>query len=477
MANVFPASSGSSGGLTAAEVVTIAEGLDTIAADAALAAAGNPAATTGFISAPTNTGLSSPAAVLVSLANNNNIFINGVYVGGFNLGDTYEYNAAQGDVVTSDKGVTGAYAISGGAERPVEIASAAGAGRQFFWFAFRGNPQRHIIQALALESRVRVYGPNPNVNSDGTSPDTPIQDTTLSPFDFLDFQTTSTGEYYCLADQPVVLTTTNSNLNQDQRVLQPLTNELFGYLAGAGAGDARISALFANTNVEIRTQNGLVANGVASPGSPLSLHGQDGSTINLTKFTNYAPEGAILVRADGPIAGFVGADAAGTNATTFQPFGSASQLIGLPYNIVNTNNSANDGWSFSSRYEGTVNIFRSDGTLFATRQLVRSGSLNSPAISATEQLHPAAARITTDDIEFTGTGTVLERGSYVVSNVPVNSIANLNEASGGSAADDDETHVFGITRIEDAAEIIRAADGLLRRRDVDASGVETWVKV
>ena len=86
------------------------------------------------------------------------------------------------------------YALEGGAERPVEAASAASAGRQFFWFAFRGTPQRHLVQALALESRVLVYGPNPTVNADGTSPDTPIQDTTLQSFGVLDFQTTSTGE-------------------------------------------------------------------------------------------------------------------------------------------------------------------------------------------------------------------------------------------------------------------------------------------
>lgn len=456
------------GGLTASNVVDIAEGLDIIASDAATAAAGNPGATTAFVSFPPRPEFS-PNVYLVSLADNNNIFINDVYVGGFNRGDVYTYDGSQGDKVTSDKGVSGVYSIEGGAERPVELASAANAGRQFFWFAFRSTPHRHVVQALALESRVLVYGPNPNVNADGTSPDIAIQDVTLAPFGVLDFTTPTNGEYYILATQPVVVTTTNQNGNRDQRVLAPLTNELFGYVAGDGSGDARISALFANTTVTVYTATGTVASGTASPGSPLSLHGNDGSPINLPRVTNYQEGGSLIVRADGPIAGFAGADAAGTNATTYQPLGSASQVVALPLRIDDAN-SSNDGVSFCSQYEGTVQIFQDDGTLLATRSLIRRGTLNSPATTQADQLHPADASYGSNDGDF---NAAVNRGALLISNVPINVVANLNE-SNGSAADDDETALFGISPETIKGEFREDPNGLIRRRDIDGSGVETW---
>ena len=84
------------GSVTTDAVVTIAEGLDLIASDAATAAAGDPAATTAFVSFPPRPQFS-PNVYLVSLADNNNIFVNDVYVGGFNRGDTYSYDGSQGD--------------------------------------------------------------------------------------------------------------------------------------------------------------------------------------------------------------------------------------------------------------------------------------------------------------------------------------------------------------------------------------------
>lgn len=460
----------SSGGISEDQVVAIAEGLDTIAADAFSAAQGNPAATTTFVSAPPRPEFS-PNCYCVSLADNNNFFVNDVFQGAYNRGQSFEFDAAQGDKVTSEKGHSGIYSIAGGAERPVELASAANAGRQFFWFAFRSSPQRHIVQALALTSRVRVYGPNPTVNPDGTSPDTPIQDTVLSPFSFLDFQTPSTGEYYILASQPVLVTTTNQNLGQDQRVLAPLSNEIFGHTKGTGSGDARISALFAGT-ITVYQSNGVVASANVAPGSPLSLHGNDGSPINLSTNVGYGTEGWFIVRANVPIAGFSGADAAGTNATTFQLLASASQLIGLPLRVENENNQ-NVNIAGCSEYEGNVYLYQNDGTLLLTRQITRKGTLSSPATTKAEQLHPADFNIRSNDGDFT---VNVNRGAFLIADVPVNWMANFEEGN-NSAAEDDETSVIGITPEAIKAEIREDANGLKRRRVIDGSGVETWVLV
>lgn len=456
----------SAAGVTEAQVVSIAEGLDTIARDAATALQGSPGATTTFISATPNTSFDT---VVVSLADNNNVFVNGVFVGAFNLGQVYAYTSSQGDVITSTFGHTGAYAIAGGNERTVEFASAANAGRQFFWFAFRSTPHRHFIQALALSSRVLVYGPNPNVNADGTSPDTAIQDVTLAPFGVLEFTTPTNGEYYCLATQPVVVTTTTADGAQDQRTLAPLSNLLFGYVRGTTGGDTRVSALFSNTTITVYTNDGTIATGTVSPGSPLSLHGIDGSPINLPTVAAYGTGGSLIVRADGPIAGFSGADSAGTNATTFPPLGSASQLVGMPYQCLNANTN-NVGVSFCSQFEGTVEIFQNDGTLLATRTLSRRGTLSSPAASTADQLHPADSDYKSNDGDFT---TNMNRGAYVRANVPINVVPNFEEGN-NTAADDDETNVYGITPDNIRAEIREDANGLLRRRTISSTGVETW---
>lgn len=452
-----------SAGLTEDEVVDIASGLDIIAADSMSAASGQPAATTSFVSFPPNASFN-PNVYVASLADFNNIFVNDVFVGSFNRGETHEYVGTQGDKITSEKGHSGTYSIEGGSERPVELATAAAAGRQFFWFAFRSQPHRHVVQALALSSRVRVYGPNPTVNADGTSPDTPIQDTTLAPFTFLDFTTPTNGEYYILASQPVVTTTTNQNANQDQRVLAPLTNEIFGHTAGVGAGDVRISALFSNTTVQVWQSDGSGPfTGTSSPGSPLSLQGNDGSPINLGNDDSYNQNGWLIIRADGPIAGFSGADEAGTNATTFPPLSAASQVVGLSLGVTGTDNSA--GVMVCSEHEGNVTLFQDDGTVVATRQILRRGSLTTPAPDQTTQGFPAAA-------EFVNVGT-LNRGAYLIADVPIYVVANFNEGN-NSRADDDETSCFGITPEVIKAEIREDANGIRRRRTIDGSGVETW---
>ena len=459
---------GAGAGLTADDVVVFASGLDTIAADARRAASGNPGATTTFVSFVPSTSFS-PNTIVTSLADNNNMFVNGVFVGGFNRGQAYEFDASQGDVITSERGHSGVYNLDGGAERPVELASAANAGTQFLWFSFRSNNHRHVIQTLALPARVRVFGPNPTVDLDGTSPDTPIQDVELASNEVLDFNTSANGEYYVLASQPVVISTSNQNGNQDQRSLAPLGNRLIGGVAGADGGDAVVSALYSNTTVTVRTSTGFVGTGIASPGAPLSLHGNNGSPINLPRVRSYGDGHGVLIEADGPISGFAGADESGTNATTHQLAGSVSHVVGLSLGILGEN-SQRDGVSFSSPFEGTVSIFQPDGSLAGTRQLLRRGTLNSPATTPEEQRHPADAAFRGNDPDFVD----LQRGAYLVSDVPISVVANFNEGN-GSRADDDETSAVGISPPELAPLIRRAADGLLYRAVLGSGGVETHV--
>ena len=175
------------------------------------------------------------------------------------------------------------------------------------------------------------------------------------------------------------------------------------------------------------------------------------------------------MRADGPIAGFAGADGAGGNATTFAPLSVASQVAATPL-AINDNGGREAGLAFVSEFEGRVAIYQNDGTHLATRELLRHGSLPNPATDTAHQRHPAAALYHTGEGDFTAK---LERGAYVVADVPILMIANMHEGS-NRRAEKDETPCYGITPTTIKAEIRKDAAGLLRHRAIDGSGTETW---
>jgi len=466
------------GGLTADQVVPIAGGLDFIAADAARAAAGNAAATTSFVQGTTESAFS-PNAFAVSLADNNQFYRNDVFVGGYNRGQVYAWDATSGDKLVSVKGHTGVYSIDGN-DRPVEFASAAFAARGFFWFSFRSTPHRHFVSALALESTFNVYGPNPTVDPDGTSPDTPVATFTLQPNQTSSFQTFANGEYYLRATQPVVLTTTNSDLAQDQRTVAPLSTSgvLIGHTPGTGAGEGYISALYPNTTITAYAQNGELRSAVASPGAPAALKGDFGFGDD----TDYLPSGFILFRATGPIAGFVGADSAGTNATTFYPAELGAHVVGIPMRL-RQNQSSDVNVALASIYEGTARIYGPDGGFRKTLNLVRDGTLNTGAATTiADQLHPAAARWAADAPDFTED---LLRGSYIVSDVPLYTVANLYDDGGGTDGDtatvgnhnyanDDETTLAGITPESLKIQLREDETGLPWRQRIGPSGGAPW---
>lgn len=446
--------------LNTADVVNIGQGLIDIYRDGQLAAAGQPGLTTLVVSGKPHASFS-PNAFVTSLADGCVMYVNNVFQGVFDRGQNFEWDASQGDVVLATKGGTGAYALDGGTERPVELASLAGAARQFFWYAFRQPNHRHYIQAAAMESTVRVYGPNPVLNPDCRCDETPIQEVTLQPFEVFEFTTSVDAEYYALATQPVMLTTTNNNGGTDQRVVLPLSTRLFGHTVASTGGGIFVSALFANTAVTVFMADGTIFTGTASPGSPLNLHA-------LGFESHYAASGWFIAEGSGPIALFMGADAAGNNAVTGVPVEMASQVAGMPIGL-NGAHGATDSVSWVSEFEGQIKVFQPDHTLVATVPLIRLGTVNSPAVSANDQRFPAAARLS----DHLSTATNLQRGSYAVSNVPMFQVANFNEGN-NSRADHDETACYGITPIIIAAEIREDANGLLRRRDIDAAGAETW---
>ncbi|MEM7524311.1 MAG: hypothetical protein AAF360_11230 [Pseudomonadota bacterium] len=452
------------GGSDPAQTVIIAEGLDLIAADAARAAIGDGGATTTFVQA------GATQANAVSLADNNQFFLNDAFVGAFNRGGLYSWSPSTGDKLVSVKGHSGAYGLDTGSDRPVEMASAAFASRQFFWFSFRSAPHRHYVSALALASDYAVYGPNPNVNADGSSPDTPLLTGSLAAFETATFTTPTNGEYYLLATQPVVMTTTNSNTAQDQRSLPPLSTsgQLIGHTPGAGSGNGYISALYANTNVTIRARDGQVGVGVLSPGSPLSL---TAAGFNASADQDYAPDGFLLITADGPIAGFVGADSSGTNATSFYPVEVCSQVLGIPIEISDIN-SGNAGIAVGSPYEGTARIYTPAGALQYTISLTRGASLNPGAATVADQLFPAAGRLNTSDAGFTST---IAAGSIIIADVPIYPVANF-ESNGTPSASSDETTLIGITPNRYRTQLREDSSGLLWRASIDASGALTYVR-
>jgi len=65
-------------------------------------------------------------------------------------------------------------------------------------------------------------------------------------------------------------------------------------------------------------------------------------------------------------------------------------------------------------------------------------------------------------------------GGWVQTNVPAVCVMNFMDSTIHTADNGDETMIPGVTPDEIRAEIVKDANGLFRRRDISATGIETW---
>ena len=382
-----------------------------------------------------------------------------------------------GAVITSTQGVCGASGLDNGGINvgPMPLAPEGFAARQFFVNAFRlsnvpgsGNGEgRVFVAAGAVPATVTLY------NGAGTTVvDGPYE---LDSFGYQVLITDADAEFQVVASQPVFCAIGASfgfnAKNADLRLVPPLATELIGYNS-----NARVSALYDNTEVFAYRQNGTVSRWVISPGSPASIYtgtDADGGP-NAGNTGDYAPAGALILRATGPISALTGADGSGIDATCFFPMSALSQKV--PLALGNSGSDADDdanSIAFASPYEGTVTVYNQDGTVFGTTTMVRS---TTPPTTAAQQLHPAAGVIS---IRAATTGAF--SGGWAESDVPFycvhNSEDNQNQFTGGMATEHDEVVMFGVTPEDTRAEIRKDANGMKRKRVIDGTGSESWTLV
>jgi len=372
-----------------------------------------------------------------------------------------------GSIITSTKGITGASGCIGSSGvSPMPLAPGGFAGKQFYCFAFRNsngggsNEGRVFVANASAKSTVGLY-------SSGAL----VEEVNIEPNGYYAFATNNNLEFEIRATQPVfcAIGASIGVGEYDLRLVPPLSTTLIGWNR-----NARLSALYPNTEVFIYRQNGDVRRYIVNPGSPISIYttnDADGSG-NAGNTAQYAADGCLILQANGPISCFSGADGSGLEATAFYPLDSLGQIVPLPLGFDGTENRADrQGITVASDLEGTAIVYNSNGSVYATLNLVRGGTAASPVTNTDQQRHPAAATIV-------GTANGVFSGGWVEADVPIyvvfNSENNQTVITDGISTDDDEIVFIGSTDNDTRSEIRKDLNGFRRLRVIDASGNETW---
>ena len=352
-----------------------------------------------------------------------------------------------GTIFRSTKGITG---FSAPFPMPMGVSSLSDT--YFRFFAFRHSVFVFVTSA-GLESVVTLYGSDGSTIVDGP--------TTISPYGSASFACNANTEFIVTATENVYCGTyadhNTNGLQIDMRLLPPMEQELILWNR-----QARITAQETNTTVTYYRRDGVTGTFTVQAGTPLNITGTVGSTAD------FGEDGCLILRSDKPISGFSGADSQGFEAVPAWPLTQLAQLFANPANIDNNADAGRSSVTIASPYEGTATIYDTTGTVLTTFAVTRGAAIN-PASTAADQLFPAAGQFQPVDIALADW-----LGGYVEVNVPSICIMNFNGGTTWPSDAGDEMLIPGVTPYSLRASIIKDANGLYRRRDIDASGVETW---
>ena len=274
---------------------------------------------------------------------------------------------------------------------------------------------------------------------------------------------------------------------RDARLILPVSNDVITH-----PRSGFVSALFENTVIEwydVAGDEGFFNGGAGiGPGSPqdTAIATTSGGTGNST--TDYRPNGFSRYKASGLISAYSGADGAGGDATPACPVTAMSQVVAQPLFINDAGNGDQTSVTIASPYEGTAKVYAwNDATGVAELAYTVPLSRQGVTVSAPDdQYHPTAGQVSNEPDAGVVTLIGQLNPGYVIADVPIMVVsqsngtptATLRSQNGTTTTsmknDDDETLMFGITPDDLRAEIRKDAGGLLRRRDIDATGTETW---
>ena len=360
-----------------------------------------------------------------------------------------------------------------------------------FLFSFRESERTTDNNAFLfvvngpLESVVEVVFGNGN----------PILDEpprTLSPWEFAAIRLDGNTEYSVNGSNPIMVCTAAGFDNadfmstatpatvgpRDARVILPLSSDVITH-----PRTGQMSAPFPNTPVDWFSVRNTQGSFVLSPGSPVNIQTATGLSS-----TDYRPGDFTRFRATGLVIGNSGADGAGGDATPACPVSAMSQVVAQPLFVADGGNGDQSSVTISSPYVGTARVWEWND---ATQQvdLAYIVPLNRQGVTVTtpeDQFHPTAGQVSNEPDAGVVTLVGGLKPGLVTADVPImvivqsNSISNATVRSQngtttvGARHDDDETLMFGITPDRIAFEGREDANGILRKRVLDAVGGESW---
>lgn len=449
---------------TTDDAVSITQGLQGALVDSLKAAAGDVGKTTFFVQAADPAG----GECLIACLEDGLLFINDEFIQSMVAQETYQFLAQVGDKLEMRGGGMNAVNRVDLQYTPIEVNNTANAGVEFFWNRFREtNGDEFTTATLPVTTNIKVYGPNPTFVA-GAVTGVPQHDIDIPGGQTVAYVTNGVGEYYMIASQPVIHSSTNTHSSgaADPRAVNPpVVGKSIGHTRSGGGNN--LSSLRANNNVTAYQRSGESAVFIASPGSPSKLD------VGIGGNTDFDPNDIAILVAEGETCAYAGADSGGRNATQFQSVRSASN------NFVTTLDIQVSGLDsrgvLFGEFECEWLVFDPDGSLRGGINMRRgnSGSTASPATTAAHQLHPAAVNFGPNEGIFAGLSTI-PRGTRFISNMPAFMIANYYHTV-DLIAFEDETTVFGTVLPSYLCETRTRQNGLLERLVLDdATGVSTW---
>ena len=395
---------------------------------------------------------------LTSCGDNNAIYKRGpsdsefTFLRSLNKGEIYNNNLEAGTVFRSDKGISG---FSAPFPMPFGISCLADT-----FFRFYALRQDNVVFATSAgrASLVTLFASDETTIVDGPTLIGAFSSATLTCDSNSEFVVVATTEIFCGTRGDRGLADGSANKYIDMRLVPPMTTEIIVHNR-----NNRISAQELNTNVTWYKRSMETGTIVVQSGTPFSTTGVAGND------TDYANDGWLILRADGPITGFSGADSVGWEATPAMPLTKLAQFFPILSEIGDASTDfGRSSINLAGPYEGTATVYDESGTILGTFTLTRG---TSPPVTVNDQLFPASGQFNPE----TSLGVDVTSG-YVEVNVPCVCIQNLNGSAVFTLDDGDEIHVAGSTPDELRAFIRKDTDGFLRRRDISTiDGSELWV--
>ena len=327
----------------------------------------------------------------------------------------------------------------------------------FFKIYARWNTESIYLASAGLESVVTLY------SSDGTTVIDGPNTVEAYGVTFLTVDN-SESEFIVEATTNVFGSVKNSLDNQTKCVVPSSLEIVVWNRVGV------VVANESNTLVRWYRRNGETGSVTINSGTPQNIYTgnineDSGGENNAGNTVDYFPDGCLILRADKPIIAASHSDGYGNEATPGLPLTNLAQLFANPSTVGKNARADRSSVSIGSPYEGTGYVYDDENNLLSTFTYTRSVT---PATTAEEQLYPAAGQWQPNST--TGVAWV---GGYIICNTPAYCVMNFDQSTTFTEDGGEETMILGTTPEYLRAVIRKDDNGILRRRDIDASGTET----